>query len=165
MRIAFSGMPLTGEATRRGCELSPVLGRLLAVLGGRQIGAALTAVDLLISLDAFANDPDCWPRWAGATGTQPRCLRFPILDAVSARRWQPRPVGTVARLPPSRRLDARAKAHCDDRRLVAAHRSKVVIECPFRDLLAHPSTAGVCGAEVESQPHSRIHHVLARRPS
>ena len=34
--------------------------------------------------------------------------------------------------------------------LVLAHRTEVAIKCPFRDLLAHPSTADICGAEVDA---------------
>jgi len=42
MQIALTGMPLRGEATRRACDLSPALGRLLGSPRGRQIGAAVT---------------------------------------------------------------------------------------------------------------------------
>jgi hypothetical protein len=48
-----------------------------------------------------------------------------------------------------------------DQRLVVTHRTEVVIESPFRDLLAHPSTTDVYGAEVVSQPDSPIYNVLA----
>jgi hypothetical protein len=37
-----------------------------------------------------------------------------------------------------------------------------MIECPVSDLLTHLSTADVCGAEVDTEPHPRVHHLLAR---